>query len=400
MRAMMHVAGLSLLKTRKEKNFLFVMVGMALIFAGVLGTAFGGVGSGGGPSKIPVGIADHDKTPLTEAILSELASLGAYSVSEMTEDEIKSSIREGSLEVGYVFPDGFQEALEGPEPLPVQVLSLSTSKVAMTIGTAIEKVVGDHVLSSAVASIAEETAYSMGLGAGIDPQAVAAEALSDLNESPTLSVLFEPVVRQAATDEGSNMSRSHFSTGIFLMFTMFTVIFQAGDILQERHDGTWGRVLTTPVSRGSILGGKILGAYVVGFFQVSVLFLAGRFLFGINYGPRPLLVAAILAVFLLCATGLGILLSTVVRTVAQLQALTPIVVTATCMLGGCYWPLEIVPETMQTIGKFTPQAWAMMALDEIVSRGAGMPDILLPMAVLAGFSLLFFGLGVTRIKFE
>lgn len=133
---------------------------------------------------------------------------------------------------------------------------------------------------------------------------------------------------------------------------------------------------------------------------MAVLFLAGRFLFGVDYGPSPLLVAAILMMFLLCVTGLGILLSTVVRTSVQLQALSPIVITATCMLGGCYWPLEIVSPTMRTISKFTPQAWAMGALNDVVARGAGLSSIYLPLLALAGFTLVFFWLGVTRTKFE
>lgn len=394
---MMHVARLSLLKTWKEKSFLVVMIGVALLFAGVFGMVFGTTGNGG-PSKIPVGVADLDGTPLTKAIVTELASAGAYSVSDMSEDDIRAGIREGSLEVGYVFPDGFEESATGPNPLSVQVISLSTSKLAMTVGAAIDKTVSQYALLSAVSAITEETAGSLGLK--VDAEAVALGALRDLRERPAVFASYKRAIRQPVKEGSDVMGRSHFSIGLFLMFTMFTVIFQAGDILQERHDGTWGRLLTTPVSRGSILGGKILGAYVVGAIQVAVLFLSGRFLFGIDYGPRPWLVAAILGVFLLCVTGLGILMSTVVRTTAQLQALSPIVITATCMLGGCYWPLEVVPKTMRVIGKFTPQAWAMLALDDVVARGAGVSAMYLPLTVLVGFSLVFFLLGVARIKFE
>lgn len=401
MKAMMHVAWLSLLKTRKEKWVLLIMMGLALLFASVFGTVFG-AGGGRGLPKIPVGIADYDNTPLTGATASELASSGAYSVTKLTEDQLRRDIREGRLEVGYVFPEGFQESLGGSTPLPVQALSLSTSKLAMTVGSLVEKVVADYILSEAVSSVTEETAHSLGLDQVIDPRGVAAEALSDLKDRPVLSVAYEPVVMRIVEDGGDDAgeSRSYLSMGIYLMFTMFTVIFQAGDILEERQEGTWARLLTTPVSRASILGGKNLGAYIIGLGQVAVLFLAGRFLFGVDYGPSPILVAAILMMFLLCVTGLGILLSTVVRTSVQLQALSPIVITATCMLGGCYWPLEIVSPTMRTISKFTPQAWAMGALNDVVARGAGLSSIYLPLLVLAGFTLVFFGLGVTRTKFE
>lgn len=51
MKAMMHVAWLSLLKTRKEKWVLLIMMGLALLFASVFGTVFG-AGGGRGLPKI------------------------------------------------------------------------------------------------------------------------------------------------------------------------------------------------------------------------------------------------------------------------------------------------------------------------------------------------------------
>lgn len=67
------------------------------------------------------------------------------------------------------------------------------------------------------------------------------------------------------------------------------------------------------------------------------------------------------------------------------------------MLGGCMWPLEIVPESMQRLGHIFPHAWAMDAWIELIGRGGGFGDILTELAVLAGFIAVLFPLGAWRL---
>ncbi len=88
-------------------------------------------------------------------------------------------------------------------------------------------------------------------------------------------------------------------------------------------------------------------------------------------------------------TAMGLFLSTLVRTTAQLQTMAPIVIVATCMLGGCYWSLEMVSPTMQAVSKFTPQAWAMAVLNDVVLRGRSLSSTAPNLLVLACFGLVW-----------
>jgi energy-coupling factor transporter ATP-binding protein EcfA2 len=58
-------------------------------------------------------------------------------------------------------------------------------------------------------------------------------------------------------------------------------------------------------------------------------------------------------------------------------------------LGGCWWPMEIVPEWMQTLGHLFPTAWPMDALHQILNFGGTLKDISQELTILAGFALLF-----------
>jgi ABC-2 type transport system permease protein len=70
------------------------------------------------------------------------------------------------------------------------------------------------------------------------------------------------------------------------------------------------------------------------------------------------------------------------------------------LLGGCWYPLELFPKAMQTIVQVLPTTWAMRGLLNIVLRGQGLASVLLPAAVLLGFALVFFGIGVARFRYE
>ena len=40
------------------------------------------------------------------------------------------------------------------------------------------------------------------------------------------------------------------------------------------------------------------------------------------------------------------------------------------MLGGVYWPIDMVPDLMQKIALGVPQTWAMAGFKEIISAAA------------------------------
>jgi ABC-2 type transport system permease protein len=68
------------------------------------------------------------------------------------------------------------------------------------------------------------------------------------------------------------------------------------------------------------------------------------------------------------------------------------------MLGGCMWPLEIVPDAVRTVGHATPHAWAVDAWITLLSRAGGIADIGTELAVLAGFALGMLVLASTLLQ--
>lgn len=184
------------------------------------------------------------------------------------------------------------------------------------------------------------------------------------------------------------------------MFMLFMALGSAGGFLEDREQGTLARLLTTPASRAVLVGGKIAGIYVTVLFEAAVMVGAGVAVFRVPWGDDPLGVVLLLASFALAATGLGVMATTLVRTRGQMSALTAVTATAMSMLGGAYWPLDIVNPTMRAVALATPVGWAMTGLTDVVVRSRGASTAVLPALVLVAMALAFTAVGVSRLKME
>ncbi|WML50983.1 ABC transporter permease [Neobacillus sp. PS3-12] len=158
-------------------------------------------------------------------------------------------------------------------------------------------------------------------------------------------------------------------------------------------------MLSTPTARYEIMAGYFLSFFLIGWIQFGVLMAASSLLFGVQWGNAAG-IAVLVSALLLCVVGLGLFISGFVKTAEQQSALGSVIITATCMLGGVYWPLDIVPTFMQKIADFIPQTWAMRGFTELIARGGTISDIIGPVCVLLAFAVTFLVVGMTRIRYE
>jgi ABC-2 type transport system permease protein len=205
---------------------------------------------------------------------------------------------------------------------------------------------------------------------------------------------------ETGADSGFD-NRKHSMIGFSIFFSMYTMVFGIGTILNDRQYKTWQRMLISPVSKASILGGSMVVAYITGAIQIGVLILGGRYLLGIDWGSSMSGILMVAAAFVFTVTSMGLMLSGVVKTHAQLSAVTPVVLTSTSMLGGCMWPLEIVNNKLLLfLAELTPQKWAIQGMESIASKGMGFSAAVFPTIVLIAMGVLFFAVGVKIMKFE
>lgn len=107
-------------------------------------------------------------------------------------------------------------------------------------------------------------------------------------------------------------SRWFIVPGIVGLLTLLvTLLVTALSVAREREHGTFDQLLVTPMRPVEILLGKALPGLVVGFVEGTFIILMAVLWFDIPFVGHPAVLYAGLAVFLLSATGVGIMISSI-----------------------------------------------------------------------------------------
>ena len=186
--------------------------------------------------------------------------------------------------------------------------------------------------------------------------------------------------------------------GYAIFFALFGINTAAGTILQEKEDGTFRRLLIAPVNKYALLGGKLLAQFILTLAQLTFFFVVGYFAFHLNIGSVPAVIALLIGASF-AATGLGILLVSVVKTRRQLNAIVPLVVLVTSAIGGAWWPLFLEPTWMQQIAKIGLTAWAMEGLNGVMIYGKDFLQVAPDILGLLAYGIICFVIGTRLFRF-
>ena len=169
-------------------------------------------------------------------------------------------------------------------------------------------------------------------------------------------------------------------------------------ILEESEEGTLARLFTTPTDRTSILAGKFAAVFILVIMQGLVLMIAGRLIFRINWG-EPASIALALIGQVIAATGLGVLLISLVKNTRQGGPVLGGGLTALGMLGGLFTANmpNALPPAMNTIANFTPQGWVLKAW-RLVMDGSSAGELFIPFAVMVTMGVVMFVIGARMFR--
>lgn len=183
--------------------------------------------------------------------------------------------------------------------------------------------------------------------------------------------------------------------GFTLFFVIYTIAYSVLQILQEKRKGVWDRMILSPVGKWEMYVANFLYSFLVGYVQVLIVFFVFRFIVKVDFHGTFLLTLLLLIPYVLTIVALSIFITGIVKTVQQFNAVIPIVSVASAMIGGAFWPLEIVQSTfMLTLSKFVPMTYGMELLNGITMYDYSSLQLLYPMSILLLMTVVFTGLGI------
>jgi len=172
-----------------------------------------------------------------------------------------------------------------------------------------------------------------------------------------------------------------------VMFVLMSVLVTgAVRLLLDRENGRLTRILAAPVAEGTVVAAQFLSLGALGAVEAAYFLLLGRLVFGQSLGPHPLAVVAVLLFTVAAVSGVGVILGATLRTARQAVAVGIFTTLVLAALGGCWWPVEILPAGMKTLALALPTGQAMHALVRLMVWGDSP-------AALAGFAVYMIAFG-------
>jgi ABC-type multidrug transport system permease subunit len=183
---------------------------------------------------------------------------------------------------------------------------------------------------------------------------------------------------------------------MFLLFSLFT--FYAGLWVEDIRTGKIRRIILSPTGMKDLFLAQVSSRMLWSVLQVVVVGMTATLLFRIEWELPVLATAALLLVYMGAATALGMLFGTFFDNPEKATGLGVIVSLVLAALGGCWWPLEIVPGPMKIAALFTPTGLTMDAFGEFIAYGRHAAFPLPNILGLAAMGLIAMPLAIKRMK--
>ena len=179
--------------------------------------------------------------------------------------------------------------------------------------------------------------------------------------------------------------------GVLLM--VVTMLVTSMSLVKELEEGTMEQIIVTPLRPGELIAGKLLPFVLIGFIEVTLAVLVIRGVFHVPLRGHLLTLYALSGLFLLTTLGLGLFISTIVRTQQQAMMLaTFFVMMPFVLLSGFIFPVENMPEFIQYLAALIPLKYYLSIVRDIFLKGSGWADVW-PDAL----ALLAWGVGILAL---
>jgi ABC-2 type transport system permease protein len=355
-------------RLRRDPVTLLTWLGIPTFIAVILVVIFG---SGDARPNGKLLIVDQDQS-IGATMLTGAFSQGPLgnmvSVEKVELEEGRHRIDKGKASALLIIPRNFTSALLEGKAANLQLIRNPAQRILPEM---IEEVL----------SILTDGAFYLQLVAGDQPRTAARGAPSDANIAQisvqfnhviddTRKYLAPPLIQldskviQEKTDKPGGFA-ALMLPGMLYMAVFFIAGGLATDLWRERTMGALKRAATTPASFRAFLAGKLLAVLIVlalvGTFGLAV----AHFLADLRISNFPL------AVLWIALSGCGLylfmmLLQSLASTERVASMLSNFVLLPLTMLGGSFFPFDMMPKGFAQIGRLTPNGWSVTELEKIL----------------------------------
>lgn len=184
-----------------------------------------------------------------------------------------------------------------------------------------------------------------------------------------------------------------------LVLLVATMLVTSMALVKEREEGTLEQLMVTPLRPVEMVAGKLLPFVLVGFVEMTVSLAVILLVFKVPLRGSVWMLYGMSGLFLLTTLGLGLFISTLVRTQQQAMLVaTFFVMMPFVLLAGFAFPVENMPAPIERVSRLIPLRYYLVSLRAIFLKGAGIAELWPQALILLGWGLGILGLAVARFR--
>jgi ABC-2 type transport system permease protein len=174
----------------------------------------------------------------------------------------------------------------------------------------------------------------------------------------------------------------------------------SNSLRRSQTTGTLEAMLTTPTSLSTIIISSSLWDYLLTTVRVFIYLFIGVTLLGVELQDGNYFAAIIILILtIITFSSLGIIAASFIMVVKRGDPITWIVSSLSSLLGGVYYPIEILPEWMQLLARLIPVTYALEAMRLALLEGASISTLYPDILALIIFSVLLLPLSLFSFRF-
>ncbi len=397
-----------------DRTAIIFMFAAPLLISGILGAVFGG---GADDISLPdstVLIVNQDEGDLGAQYVDFMVDNTPPDLQDLITGQVaddataaRDAVRREEARAALIIPPEFSQQVQSPgQQADIELFYNPGSEIGATITLSVVEGITNGLNSVFVAQrllVGGPEAYYNQLadnpGAAGGAFGQVAEQLSD----PTSGqfVTLNQVTVQGEADSINLLS--YFAPAMAILFMVFAMAAGTRAILQEQHEWTLQRIITTPTPRWVYLAGRLLGNFFTGFLQMGVLIVASVLVSLALTGDPDVWGDNILGILLmtisvvLAATGLGLVLASIAKDVEQAEVIATAVVFILALLGGSFVQVDNVP-IINELSYLTLNRWGIEGYFDLANNDASLLDLAPHLGALLGQAALFFAIALWRFN--
>ena len=401
--------------TLKDRGLLAVLFLLPLIFSTLFSLSQQGrvdEATGATALTVDVFVVNEDEGPFGTQVAEVLKSMTMLKVVELdSAEEADTRVGEGERMAAIIIPAGFSAGIDAYQPVRLRVVvdPVQQGFAGVVVGLAnfaASQVSIQGELLQGTRTFLEQT----GLPEDAPPEAIrAVEAqtvgaimaqLQEMQNHPPIAIASEGLVERT---EPVNLLDS-FMPAFAVMFAFFLVGNIGQAFHRERDEGTFRRLLASPLSRVAIVAGPMVAYMLVVVLQVVFLFGIGAGLFKLQIGSSLVGLLVVSLALGLAVSTFGLMLGVLTRNGKQADTLGTLVAFVLPFISGIFPMNSLEPGYLSggvlgTIGTFIPHMHAAEGFRLVMTGEGTVETVLVQVGALLLFAAVFFVIASRRLRF-